>query len=286
MCMSEDSIPVISQIKSLILLLRGDKFGASETQRAFICQCIVISQVYSLFKYLYEKDFESAMEIQFEFYRSTFVAVPLVSQLLSIFLSNIFESNQFRLFFPPSPYSSSSLMIIPQKKKRTKFECLCFFFSSKKKKKNVSQGDLIFFPVRFFMYLFHPWPRILRPLHSLHPIKNKIKKKIRKKSQKWLRFLNLSEDNLKKEDKHAKKEVHGQMPLKCWMKQFEQFPLSYLTLPGTHNAHAYKFKWVVSFLSNFAVNQHWDVYRQLKNGARCLDIRVGTLIKKKKKNNF
>lgn len=79
----------------------------------------------------------------------------------------------------------------------------------------------------------------------------------------------------KRKEEEKKKESEGEIPLKYWMKEFEDYPLSYLTLPGTHNSHAYKFQWAFSFISNFAVNQHWDIYLQLKNGARCLDIRVG-----------
>jgi len=244
--MSEDSIPLLSQLKCLILLVRGDKFGARETQRAFICQCVVISQLYSLFKYLWEKDTESAMDIQFEFYRSTFIAVPIISQLLSICL------------------------------------CLRCDFQSAWRIQQIFINqitDLLFVPFRLLMYLCHPWPRIVRPLHGLHPIKNKMKK-IRKKSQKLLEFLNMAKEEdeeikKKKKEEERKKESEGQIPLKCWMKEFVDYPLSYLTLPGTHNAHAYKFQWAFSFISNFAVNQHWDIYRQLKNGARCLDIRVG-----------
>ncbi|ETO28414.1 hypothetical protein RFI_08713 [Reticulomyxa filosa] len=111
-------------------------------------------------------------------------------------------------------------------------------------------------------------------------------KKIRKKSQKLLEFLKFASEEQeqdkkeKKQKKQQEKENDGQVPLKCWMKEFEDIPLSYLTLPGTHNAHAYKFKWVFSFLSNFTINQHWDIYRHLKGS---LSITNNFLKKKKKK---
>merc|ERR1711933_103945 len=55
---------------------------------------------------------------------------------------------------------------------------------------------------------------------------------------------------------------------------FGHIQLNALTLPGTHNAHSYKLRRGISFVDNLARCQNLSIYRQLRNGARCLDIRL------------
>ena len=61
-----------------------------------------------------------------------------------------------------------------------------------------------------------------------------------------------------------------------WMKDnFNNIPFICLTLPGCHNAHAYyKFNKACSFVVNYAQCQSLNIYQQLKNGSRSLDIRL------------
>ena len=69
MVLSVESLPVLSQIQSLLLWVRGDKFGARQTQIAFSKQCYIVSQLRSIFyDWLYCKDSKQAIDTQIEFY--------------------------------------------------------------------------------------------------------------------------------------------------------------------------------------------------------------------------
>lgn len=59
-------IPVLSQLKSAVQALSGDKEGARETQLEFIRRCIIVCQVTSLV-YAIKGDDETAKNIQIEF---------------------------------------------------------------------------------------------------------------------------------------------------------------------------------------------------------------------------
>lgn len=59
-------IPVISQLKSAVQALSGDKKGARETQLEFIRRCIIVCHVTSLV-YAFKGDNETAEKIQIEF---------------------------------------------------------------------------------------------------------------------------------------------------------------------------------------------------------------------------
>ena len=83
MCCSEDSLPVVSQLKSLILIIRCDWFGALETQITFSKQCIVISQVRSLLELIIYGS-SRALQTQIEFYYESILPFPLISQLISL----------------------------------------------------------------------------------------------------------------------------------------------------------------------------------------------------------
>ena len=58
-------IPVISQLKSAVQALSGDKEGARKTQLEFIRKCFIVCQVTSLF-YAIKGDKETAKNIQIE----------------------------------------------------------------------------------------------------------------------------------------------------------------------------------------------------------------------------
>ena len=86
MCLSEDSLPIISQLKALIFLLHCDLFGAIQTQITFLKQCIIFSQIRSLIQWLILNDSSGAQQTQKEFYHESILPFPIISQLISLFV--------------------------------------------------------------------------------------------------------------------------------------------------------------------------------------------------------
>mmetsp|Transcript_62336 Transcript_62336/g.76354 ORF Transcript_62336/g.76354 Transcript_62336/m.76354 type:complete len:370 (+) Transcript_62336:30-1139(+) len=76
---SIDAIPLISQVKSLVQAVKGDKNGAKRTQERFSKQCIGVSQVRSLIEVM-NGDKDAAKQTQDEFTRTA----PIVSQIRSV----------------------------------------------------------------------------------------------------------------------------------------------------------------------------------------------------------
>eukprot|EP01084_Bolivina_argentea_P015503 29010_1 len=137
MCLSEDSIPLISQLKSLILLFHCDRYGSLQTQIAFSKQFIIISQIRSLIQWLFYNDIHNAKQTQIEFYHESILTFPILSQLISIILLLCCD-----------PYSAW----------RIQQKCLN------------KLTNLIFLPIRFIYYIFNYHSTISRqlsiPTHS------------------------------------------------------------------------------------------------------------------------
>ena len=125
MCVSENSFPIISQIKSFIFLLHCDTYGATQIQIAFCKQCIFVSQLRSLYELIsYYPDTHIAFETQKEFYHASILTFPGISQLISLF-----------------------------------YLCLCQFGKSFRIQQIffTNLSNLLLFPLRFISYLLHPW---------------------------------------------------------------------------------------------------------------------------------
>ena len=60
-----DSMPIVSQTKSLVQVMTGDAEGARRTQENFSRQCVGISQARSLVESTYDR--EAALETQEQF---------------------------------------------------------------------------------------------------------------------------------------------------------------------------------------------------------------------------
>lgn len=81
---SIDSIPVVSQTKSLVQAVCGDTKGAEQTQKNFLNECIVFSQSKSAIEYFVLKDEEAAQKTQIQYVKgcSNFVdGLPVVGHV-------------------------------------------------------------------------------------------------------------------------------------------------------------------------------------------------------------
>ena len=130
MCLSEDSLPIISQLKSLLRLIPCDRYSALQIQITFCKQMLIISQLWSLMEWFILHDRQSAIQIQKEFYHESILPFPILSQLFSLYF-----------FFCLN--DSHSAWRIQQK-------CIDKI------------TNLITIPIRFLFYIFNPYRSIGR----------------------------------------------------------------------------------------------------------------------------
>ena len=76
---NENSVPILSQLKSLQEACAGDLQGARQTQEDFIRHCSVVSQLNSLGQAIIG-DHEEALRIQLEFSEAN-QAVPVLGKV-------------------------------------------------------------------------------------------------------------------------------------------------------------------------------------------------------------
>lgn len=244
--LSEDSLPIISQLKSLFLWLNGDSFGAHQTQIAFLKRFFIISQLLSFYHYLFfiiyknENKRRIAMNIQLEFYHQTLFCMPVISQLISIWYS--------------MKYNSTSAKKIQLK-----------FFTH--------LTNFVTFPIRILFY--YPFQSLFGRMPALSSIIEHQSNSSQTTEDMNALLIENNSRNISDFESVSENIPMEKFRTESWMNDnFREYPLSSLTLIGSHNAHSFSFHSAFSFVHNFAQCQSLSIYQQLRMGSRSLDIRL------------